>query len=354
MSTPLMLRGLIVCGLLLCGCQRDIRKLHIEKRIYRPGWYVSIPPRGEPITHSYPPPAQTPVVYPSSTPSAPPSAPPQRVGLPPVSGAVANSPAPPQGATPLPAPPLNSPPAPPQASTPAPPQNTLPPADTSSAAVADQPQPPVPDSTTRITSASSVSLDVQGGFRVFAAGLVPVRGHNFPLAAGAGFAGGGFTLACNAGARLRIVAVCSYRYARLPVKYALHRPLPLPETAAGKEKLRFHTLCTETALCMRQPNGKFIRSIDAGLGIERMLRSAYISKSSVQQPLPGSGQESFAVTKTKATRLYGLNGWTCYITGGISHAGWRLFFNYRINKQTMHETDFPRMAFGVSYSTFDF
>ncbi|MCA6362167.1 MAG: hypothetical protein IM638_03970 [Bacteroidetes bacterium] len=355
MSTTLLLRGLIVCGLLLCGCQRDIRKLHIEKRIYRPGWYVSIPPRGEPITHAYPPPVQTPVIYPASVPQPRQSSPPQTTPA-----AVPSFPSPPGGtagtppATPLPSPPLPPPvaqvPQPPVA---APPQANAPPV--ADSAVAAQPSVVLPDSSgSRNATVSRGGVDVEGGFRVFAAGLMPAGGRHFPLAAGAGFAGGGYTLAFTTGPRLAVLASCSYRYARLPVKQTPQRPLPLPETAAANEKIRLHSFCTETALHINRTGGKFISSIEVGLGIERIVRSVYMARNIVQQPLPASGQQSVAVTKIKATGLYSINAWSSYMTCGISHAGWRVFLNCRINKQTTHETDFPRVALGVSYSTFDF
>lgn len=331
MKTPLLLCGALCCSLWFSHCGRDIRKLHIEKRIYRPGWYVSIPPRGEPITHAYPPPVQTPVAYPTTVPQPRQSTP------------LARTPA---AAAPLPSPP--SPPAAAQA--PMPPATAPPPPRDS--AVAAQPPPAMPDSSGSPTAtASSHGVDVQGGLRVFAAVLLPAGRRNFPLAAGTGFAGVGYTLAFAAGPRLAVLAACSYRYARLPVKQTLQRPLPLPETAAAKEKIRLHTLCTETALRLSLPGKKFISSVDAGLGIERIVRSAYLAKSNVQQPLPATGQQSVAVTKTKANSLYGLKAWSGYITGGISHAGWRLFFNYRLTRQTTHETDFPRVAFGICFST---
>jgi hypothetical protein len=350
MKISLLLCVALCGGLLFNSCGRDIRKLHIEKRVYRPGWYVSIPPRGEPITHSYPPPAQTPVIYPATVPQPRQSAPPQTTPA-----AVPSFPSPPGGtANTPPAPPLPSPPSPPLTQAPqppvaAPPQaNTPPPADSTVAA-----QPPVapPDSSdSRNATVSRAGPDMKGGFNVFAAGLMPAGSRKFPLAASAGFAGGSFTLAIATGARLVVLASCSYRYARLPVKQTLQRPLPLPETAAAKEKIRLHSFCTETALRINLPDGNFISSIDAGLGIERIVRSAYLARNKVQQPLPASGQQSTAVTKTKATGLYGISAWSGFISGGISHTGWRLFFNYRLTRQTTHETDFPRVALGLMYS----
>lgn len=354
MKAPLLLCGVLCCGLMLTGCRREIRKLHIEKRIYRPGWYVSIPARGEPITHSYPPPAQTPVIYPVPVP-------PQRTAT---STASLPSPPRPSGPSAMPKPPLppsqGSAPSPPaQASAPSPP---LPPAQ-SSAPLPPQPDslaPPVvtqqpdvvPDSSGNKRSVSlSLNIDLEGGFQVVAAGLLPAGRSNFPLMPGAGFTGGGYTLVLNTGPRIAVLASCSYRYARLPVKQGLHRPLPLPPTTADREKIRLHTFSSETTFRISLSEEKFINHVDAGVGIERILRSAYISESRILQPLPGSGKESYAVTKTKVTGLYGFNAWSCYITGGVSHARWRVFFTYRITKQTIHETDVQRVAIGLMFST---
>lgn len=347
MKAPLLLCGVLCCGLLLTGCRREIRKLHIEKRIYRPGWYVSIPARGEPITHSYPPPAQTPVSYPVP-------APPQRTTSTTASVPSPSLPSPPRqsGSSATPKPPLppsqaSAPSPPAQASAPSPPRP-----DSVAPPVVTQPPAVVPDSSgSKKSVAVSINIDLQGGFQVFAAGLLPSGRYNFPLMPGAGFTGGGYTLVLNTGSRIAVLASCSYRYARLPVKHAPLRPLPLPQTTPDREKIRLHTLCSETNFRISLSDEKFISSVDAGVGIERIFRSAYISKSRILQPLPGSGKESYAATKTKVTGLYGFNTWSCYITGGVSHAGWRIFFTYRINRQTTHETDFQRVAIGLMFST---
>jgi hypothetical protein len=338
MKAPLLLCGVLCCGLLLTGCRREIRKLHIEKRIYRPGWYVSIPTRGEPITHSYPPPAQTPVSYPVPVPA-------QRTTSTTSTLPSPSLPSPPRqsGSSASPKPPL----LPSQTSAPTPPRP-----DSAASPAVTQPPAVVPDSSgSKKSVAVAISIDLKGGFQVFAAGLLPASRYNFPLMPGAGYTGGGYTLVLNTGSRIAVLASCSYRYVRLPVKHAPLRPLPLPQTTPDREKIRLHTLCSETSFRISLSDEKFINSIDAGVGIEQIFRSVYMSKSRILQPLPGSGKESYAATKTKVTGLYGFNARSCYITGGVSHAGWRIFFTCRINRQTIYETDFQRVAIGLMFST---
>jgi hypothetical protein len=190
-------------------------------------------------------------------------------------------------------------------------------------------------------------LALDAGVRVFAAGLMPSGRNQFPVAAGAGFAGAGFSLKTAIGNRFSLLFSCSYKYTFMRVRQSALRPLPLAAVPASHEKIRLHGIYNEAAFGVELSPQAFIHRIHFALGIERIVHSALIAKTGTPDTQPQSGQQSHTLTRTKVTGLYGIRPSAWYVGAGVTHNFCQLFAQWRITPQTRHETDFQPFALGV-------